>query len=147
MLLHTSKNRGLLLVTGGAGTGKTTTLAAMVNHINKTRCCHIVTIEDPIEYLHRHEKSIVAQKEIGADILDIQTALRWVSKSDPDVIMLNEMPRDADALRLGLALAEDKLLLASITTTEPHQVIDCLVGSENLSMRQLDLIKYRPLSD
>lgn len=144
ILQYMSKQKGLILATGGTGTGKTTTLAAIVNHINETRCCHIATIEDPIEYLHRHNKSIVTQKEIGADILDIQTALRWATKSDPDIIMLNEMPHDESALKLVLSIAEEKLVLSGVTTTEPRKVINRLIeisGNSSLHQRMLSVLE------
>ncbi|MDR0273177.1 MAG: Flp pilus assembly complex ATPase component TadA, partial [Clostridiales bacterium] len=114
------KQKGILIVTGMARSGKTTTLAALVDFLNENGSRHIATIENPIEYLHRHKKCIVSQQEIGADTPDFQTALRWVKKSGADVIVLSEMPRDADpasqehTLRRILALAEEKLILASI---------------------------------
>ena len=138
---YTSKNKGLILATGGVGTGKTTTLAAMVSFINETKCCHIATIEEPIEYLHRHNKSIVTQKEIGADIPDIKTALAWVAKSDPDVVMINELPRHKENLRLAVSIAEEKLLLAGLTTTEPKNAIVRLTKELSQEQGLLDVLE------
>jgi len=93
------------LVTGPTGHGKSTTLAAMINYINSKRRCHIVTIEDPIEYLHRHNKSIINQREIGSDTKSYANALRAVLREDPDVILIGEM-RDQETIATALTAAE-----------------------------------------
>ena len=85
------KQRGLILVTGPTGSGKSTTLAAMINEINKTRSAHIITLEDPIEYVHNHQKCIINQREIGKDTKSYANALRAVLREDPDVILIGEM--------------------------------------------------------
>jgi twitching motility protein PilT len=85
------KPKGLILVTGPTGSGKTTTLAALIDLINRERRCHIMTIEDPIEFVHQHGKSIINQREINADTESFPTALKYVLRQDPDVIMVGEM--------------------------------------------------------
>lgn len=98
-------HEGLVLVTGSSGCGKTTTIASMVDHINRNRACHIVTIEDPIEYLHRDKKAIVSQREIGIDVSDYDHALRSLTRQDPDVVIIGEM-RDKDTIVAGMRAAE-----------------------------------------
>src|SRR5207248_1339854 len=110
------EQRGLVLVTGPTGAGKTTTLAAMVDHINRTRRCNIVTIEDPIEVLHQDKLSLVNQREIGNDTEDYHAALRRVLRQDPDVILIGEI-RDRDAAWAGLAAAETGHLVLSTLHT------------------------------
>lgn len=99
-----SKPRGLILVTGPTGSGKSTTLAAMIDHINKTRRGHIITIEDPIEYLYKHGNSIVNQREIGDDTSSFARALRSAMREDPDVILLGEM-RDLETIQAEIGRA------------------------------------------
>jgi len=107
---------GLVLITGPAGSGKSTTLAMMVNHINRTRRVHIVCIEDPIEYLHTHELSVIDQREVGEDTLSLAEALRSVFRQSPDVIMIGEM-RDLETIQFALSLAETgHLILATLHT-------------------------------
>ncbi|MGM8355747.1 ATPase, T2SS/T4P/T4SS family, partial (plasmid) [Clostridium perfringens] len=89
--------RGLVLVTGPTGSGKSTTLAALINEINSNRESHIITIEDPIEFLHKHNKSIVNQREIGKDTLSYERALKAALREDPDVILIGEM-RDLETI-------------------------------------------------
>ena len=101
------EKRGLLLVTGMTGSGKTTTTAAMLNHINMTRRCHIITIEDPIEVLHEDKMAIVDQREIGIDTADFATALKFVARQDPDVIFIGEM-RDVETVQAALQAAEHR---------------------------------------
>ena len=96
---------GLVLVTGPTGCGKSTTIASMVDHINRTRACHIVTIEDPIEFLHVDKKAIVSQREIGIDVPDYDTALRSLMRQDPDVVVIGEM-RDNETLTAAMRAAE-----------------------------------------
>ena len=100
-----SHHQGLVIVSGVTGSGKSTTLAAMIQHINTTRRCHIVTIEDPIEYLFRDDKAFINQREIGIDVSSWATALKHVVRQDPDVILIGEM-RDAETFAAGLTAAE-----------------------------------------
>src|SRR5918999_2741808 len=97
--------RGIILLTGTTGSGKSTTLAAMIDHINATRARHVVTLEDPIEYLHRDKKSIIQQREVGTDTKSFGLAMRRVLRQDPDVILIGEM-RDEETVRTALAAAE-----------------------------------------
>ena len=98
-------HQGLILVTGPAGCGKSTTIASMIDHINKTRACHIITIEDPIEFLHKDIKAIVSQREIGIDVPDYDEALRSLTRQDPDVVLIGEI-RDNETLTAALRAAE-----------------------------------------
>lgn len=110
--------RGLVLVTGATGSGKSTSLAAMIDHINEVETRHIVTIEDPIEYVHPQKKSRVSQREIGTDTEDYKSALRAALRQDPDVILLGEL-RDADSISTALKAAETgHLVLATVHTTD-----------------------------
>ncbi len=97
--------QGLVLVVGPTGCGKTTTIASMVDYINSTRSCHIITIEDPIEYIFRDKKAIVSQREIGIDVHDFGDALRYLMREDPDVVFVGEM-RDAETVQAGMRAAE-----------------------------------------
>ena len=114
------EQRGLVLVTGPTGSGKTTTLAAMIDHINHTRECHVVTIEDPIEVLHRDEIAAISQREVGFDTESFLTALRSALREDPDVILVGEM-RDAETVATALSAAETGHLVFSTLHT-----IDCV---------------------
>lgn len=98
-------HEGIILVTGPTGCGKSTTIASMIDHINNNRACHIVTIEDPIEYLHRDKKAIVSQREIGIDVPDYEDALRSLMRQDPDVVLVGEM-RDNETLTAAMRAAE-----------------------------------------
>ncbi len=119
--------RGLVLVTGPTGSGKSTTLAAMIREINVSRRRHIVTIEDPIEFLHRNEKSIIIQREVGSDTKDFTTALRHVLRQDPDVILIGEM-RDLETISAAITAAETgHLVLATLHTTSAAQTVDRIV--------------------
>jgi twitching motility protein PilT len=123
----TLRSKGLILVAGPAGSGKTTTLAAMVNLINMERQCHIITLEDPIEYLHSHKKSIINQREIGSDSESFPTALRAALRQDPDVIMVGEM-KDPETISLALTAAEmGHLVLASLHTLDAPQTINRII--------------------
>ncbi|KPJ64807.1 hypothetical protein AMK68_00530 [candidate division KD3-62 bacterium DG_56] len=122
-----NRNSGLILVTGPTGCGKSTTQACMINHINHTRECHIVTIEDPIEYLHSHKKAMVNQRELGFDTLSFGAALRAVLREDPDVILIGEM-RDLDTISTALTLAETgHLVFGTLHTRNAPQTVDRLV--------------------
>lgn len=121
------KTRGLFLVTGPTGSGKSTTLAAMISLINKERCCHIITLEDPIEYLHKHNKSIVNQREIGSDSRSYIRALRAALREDPDVILIGEM-RDLETISIALTAAETgHLVLSTLHTVGAPKTIDRII--------------------
>src|SRR3712207_4022911 len=113
------KPRGLVLVTGPTGSGKSTTLAAMIDLINRTRADHIMTIEDPIEFLHRHKRCIVNQREIGPDATSFAEALKGALRQDPDVILLGEM-RDLETIGTALTAAETGHLVFGTVRSEEH---------------------------
>ncbi len=120
-------NRGLILVTGPTGSGKSTTLAAMIDYINKTHNKHILTLEDPIEYLHRHKKSIVNQREIGVDSKNYAVALRAALRQDPDIILVGEM-RDLETIGIAVTAAETgHLVLSTLHTTGAVKTIDRVI--------------------
>ena len=119
--------RGLVLVTGPTGSGKTTTLAAMIEHINKTRAVHIVTIEDPIEVLHNDKEAAINQREVGQDTENFLTALRAALRQDPDVILIGEM-RDTETVRTALQAAETgHLVLSTLHTTDATETVNRVV--------------------
>ena len=119
--------RGLILVTGTAGSGKTTTLASMIDHINSTRDGHIVTIEDPIEVMHQDKKCIVSQREIGIDTESYEDALRHVVRQDPDVILIGEM-RDHETVAAALTAAEiGNLVLSTLHTIDATETINRII--------------------
>ena len=121
--------RGLVLVTGPTGSGKTTTLASMLNIINEQRDCHIVTVEDPIEYYHQHKKSIVTQREIGVDVPTFAEAIRRALRQDPDVILVGEM-RDLDTMQAAITAAETgHLVFATLHTTGAATTVDRIVDA------------------
>ncbi len=123
----TNRQKGLVLVTGPTGSGKSTTLAAMLDKINSTRQCHIMTIEDPIEYIHHHKKSIVNQREIGADTASFPTALKYVLRQDPDVILIGEM-RDLETIEAALTIAETgHLVFATLHTNSTYEAVNRIV--------------------
>lgn len=123
----TRTKRGLILVTGPTGSGKSTTLAAMVNLINQEEKCHIITLEDPIEYLHKHNKSMVNQREIGTDSNSFSAALRAALRQDPDVILVGEM-RDLDTISIALTAAETgHLVLSTLHTIGAAKTIDRII--------------------
>lgn len=119
--------RGLILVTGPTGSGKSTTLASMIDQINNERNCHILTLEDPLEYLHRHKKAIVNQREIGSDSLSFSNALRGALREDPDVILVGEM-RDLETISIAITAAETgHLVLSTLHTNGAAKTIDRVV--------------------
>ncbi|WHH59667.1 type IV pilus twitching motility protein PilT [Petroclostridium sp. X23] len=121
------KNRGLILVTGPTGSGKSTTLASLINMINQQRGDHILTLEDPIEYLHRHNKSIVNQREIGHDSQSYANALRAALRQDPDVILVGEM-RDLETISIAITAAETgHLVLSTLHTIGAAKTIDRVI--------------------
>ena len=120
---------GLVLVTGATGSGKSTTLASMIHEINRSRECHILTIEDPVEFLHHNRKAMVHQREIGRDVASFSEAIRAAMREDPDVILLGEM-RDLDTMHAALMAAETgHLVFSTLHTNDAIGVIDRLVGS------------------
>jgi twitching motility protein PilT len=124
-----SLHQGLILVTGPSGSGKSTTLAALVDHINATRPCHVITIEDPIEYVHRHRLAIVDQRQVGTDTPSFEEALRVVFREDPDVVLVGEM-RDLETINSALTIAETgHLVLATLHTNDAAQGIDRILDS------------------
>jgi twitching motility protein PilT len=121
------EQRGLVLVTGPTGSGKTTTLAAMIDHINQTRECHIVTIEDPIEVLHRDRMAEINQREIGFDTQDFATAMRAAMRQDPDVILVGEM-RDQETVAAALSAAETgHLVFSTLHTIDAPETVNRIV--------------------
>ncbi|MGA8719370.1 MAG: PilT/PilU family type 4a pilus ATPase, partial [Solirubrobacteraceae bacterium] len=121
------EERGLILLTGTTGSGKSTTLAAIINHINETMARHIVTIEDPIEYLHRDRQSIINQREVGMDTESFGRAMRRVLRQDPDVILIGEM-RDEETVRTALSAAETgHLVLSTVHTVDATESINRLL--------------------
>jgi twitching motility protein PilT len=118
------EERGIILLTGTTGSGKSTTLAAMIEHINTTRARHIVTIEDPIEYLHRDKKSVINQREVGLDTASFKRALRRVLRQDPDVILIGEM-RDEETVQTALSAAETgHLVLSTVHTVDATESVN-----------------------
>jgi twitching motility protein PilT len=117
-------SRGIVLLTGTTGSGKSTTLAAMIDHINTNRARHIVTLEDPVEYLHRDKRSIVNQREVGADTESFPRAMRRILRQDPDVILIGEM-RDEETVRTALSAAETgHLVLSTLHTLDAPETIN-----------------------
>jgi twitching motility protein PilT len=119
--------QGLLLVTGPTGSGKSTTLASIIRYIAEHRACHILTIEDPIEYAHVHSRSIVTQREVGADTASFARALRSALREDPDVMLVGEM-RDTESISTALTVSETgHLVLATMHTNDTAQAIDRII--------------------
>jgi twitching motility protein PilT len=135
------EERGIILLTGTTGSGKSTTLAAMINQINSRHAKHIVTIEDPVEYLHRDKKSIINQREVGEDTTSFARALRRVLRQDPDVILIGEM-RDEETVRTALSAAETgHLVLSTIHTVDAaesvNRIIDFFPQEEQKQVRSM----------
>ena len=133
--------RGIVLVTGTTGSGKSTTLAAMVDHVNTTRARHIVTIEDPIEFLHSDKRSVINQREVGSDTASFGRALRRVLRQDPDIILIGEM-RDEETVRTALSAAETgHLVLSTLHTSDAaetvNRVIDFFAPHEHRQVRAM----------
>ena len=121
------KPRGLILVTGPTGSGKSTSLAAMINHINSNFAHHIITIEDPIEYLHEHKQSIINQRELGSDTRSFLNALRASLREDPDIILVGEM-RDVETIGLAITAAETgHLVFATLHTNNAAESVDRMI--------------------
>lgn len=126
---------GLVLVTGTMGSGRSTTLAALVNRINRGRAAHIITLESPVEYVHRHDKSLVEQREIGSDTGSYAVALRAALKEDPDVIMVDEL-RDGDTICAALEAAEAGcLVFAAIVAPSANSALDSLLNRFSAEQR------------
>ena len=122
------EERGLVLVTGTTGSGKSTTLAAMIDHVNSTRNCHIVTVEDPIEFLHRDKKSIINQREVEVDTRSFSVALRSGLRQDPDVILVGEM-RDYETIETALLAAETgHLVLSTLHTLDATETVNRIIS-------------------
>ncbi|GAA4290672.1 type IV pilus twitching motility protein PilT [Actinokineospora soli] len=135
----TRRHHGLVLVTGPTGSGKSTTLAAVIDRINAERACHIITIEDPIEYVHEHRLSTVDQREVGSDTESFPSALRAALREDPDVLLVGEM-RDLESIRFALTIAETgHLVFATLHTNDTAQslarVIDVFPAEQQAQVR------------
>ena len=132
-----STHNGLVLVTGATGSGKSSTLAAMINHVNKTKPVHILTLEDPVEYIHQPIKARITQREIGEDTDDFGAALRSALRQDPDIILIGEM-RDAETISIAIKAAEtghlvfgtDGTLMASLGDGASYSSVDQGSASE-----------------
>lgn len=124
-----NRPRGLVLVTGVTGSGKTTTLAAMIDHLNRTQALHIMTIEDPVEYLHEHQRSLVNQREIHGDTASFTSALRSALRQDPDVVLVGEM-RDLETIKAALTMAETgHLTFGTLHTNSAVQTITRIIDA------------------
>ena len=121
------KPRGLVLVTGPTGSGKSTTLAAMIDKVNRERKGHIITVEDPIEFIHRHQSCIVNQREVGSDTHSFANALKYALREDPDVILIGEM-RDLETIQAALTIAETgHLVFATLHTNSAAEAINRII--------------------
>lgn len=129
LLEFAKKRRGLVLVTGPTGAGKSTTLAALMEYINKTRACHVITIEDPIEYRYKQEKATIHQRELGRDVPSFHEALRSALREDPDVILIGEM-RDYETISLAMTAAETgHLVFGTLHTSSAAQTVDRIIDA------------------
>src|SRR5438046_10720138 len=119
--------RGLVLITGPTGSGKSTTLASLIDIVNRERSVHIMTVEDPIEFLHEHKRSLINQREVGEDTHSFASALKHVLRQDPDVILVGEM-RDLETISTAITAAETgHLVLATLQTQDAPQTVDRLM--------------------
>jgi twitching motility protein PilT len=135
------KERGLVLVTGATGSGKSTTLAAMIDHINRNENLHILTIEDPIEFLHRNIQSSISQREIGSDTDNFNVALRAALRQDPDVILVGEM-RDTETIDIALKAAETgHLVFSTVHTTDASKTVGRLISV--FPAHEQQMVRYR----
>lgn len=140
-----NKQRGLILVTGPTGSGKSTTLASMIDHINETREEHIITIEDPVEYMYERKAALIHQREVGRDVSSFAAALRSALREDPDIILVGEM-RDYETISAALTAAETgHLVMSTLHTTSAAQTIDriidaCPAGIQNQIRTQLSSV-------
>lgn len=133
---------GLVLVTGPTGSGKSTTLASMVNHINKTTACHIMTIEDPIEYIYPHQKAMIHQRELGKDVEDYAVALRSAMREDPDIILVGEM-RDFATISAALTAAETgHLVLSTLHSTSASQTVERIIDASPIDAQAQIRIQF-----
>ncbi len=122
-----SLRSGLVLVTGATGSGKSTSLAAMIDHVNKARQAHIITIEDPVEFTHRHQNCVVTQREVGGDTKNFQNALRSVLRQDPDIVLVGEL-RDHETIEAALTLAETgHLTFGTLHTSDAVQTVNRII--------------------
>jgi len=122
------EHRGLILVTGTTGSGKSTTLAAMIDHINTTRSCHILTVEDPIEFMHRDKRAVITQREVGTDTVAYAPALRSALRQDPDIILVGEM-RDLETVQIALEAAETgHLVMSTLHTMDATETVTRVVS-------------------
>jgi twitching motility protein PilT len=129
--------RGLILVTGPTGSGKSTTLASMVNYINENRDGHIITIEDPIEYYHSHKQCVVTQREIGVDVPSFSEAIRRALRQDPDVILVGEM-RDLETIEAAISAAETgHLVFGTLHTNSAARTVDRIVDAFPANMKDM----------
>lgn len=136
------KQRGLILITGPTGSGKSTTLAAMIDYMNQTINRHIITLEDPIEYLHRHGRSMINQRQIGEDSLSFSNALRAALREDPDVILVGEM-RDLDTISIAITAAETgHLVLSTLHTIGAAKTIDRVIDVFPPSQQQQIRVQF-----
>lgn len=140
---------GLVLVVGPTGSGKTTTIASMLDHIARTRACHIVTIEDPIEYVYKDSKAIVSQREIGLDVANFDEALTYLMRQDPDVVLVGEM-RDAKTVTAGLRAAETGHMVfgtlhSSSAAQAIHRILDLFPQEERELARQALSVSFKSI--
>jgi len=142
-------NQGLVLVVGPTGCGKTTTIASMIDYISRTRSCHIITVEDPIEYLFKDQKAIVSQREIGIDVPDYEDALRYLMRQDPDVVFIGEM-RDVKTVTAGMRAAETGHIVfgtmhSANASQAVHRLLDLFAPTERNLTRQTLAIAIRAI--
>lgn len=135
-----SSHQGLVLLSGATGSGKSTTIAAMLEYINRTRACHIVTIEDPIEYLYASKRALVSQREVGIDVADFQSALKYLMREDPDVVLIGEL-RDHETFQAALQASETgHLVFATVHASSAAQtigrILDLFPADSREMMRQ-----------